>query len=273
MSLTKGSGPLAARPAPSNYSIDGPAHRILFEPHPRRIRAVLGGRTVLDTIGAHLLHESNILPVLYAPIEDLDADLLEATDHTTHCPFKGDASYWTVRAGGKVAENAVWAYREPLESASWLAGYAALYWDRMDTWFEEDEEIRGHLRDPYHRVDARPSSRHVEVRAGDTVLAESDRPVLLYETGLPIRAYVPREDVRAELVASEKRTHCPYKGDASYWSARLPDGTVLDDAVWSYRRDDLLADGPSAIAGLVCFLHDAVEVRIAEPGRVAAGVS
>jgi len=266
-------GPLSVRPAPSNYTIDGPKHRLFFEPHPRRIRAVFAGRTVLDTVRGHLLHESNLLPVLYAPIEDLDESLLEPTDHRTHCPFKGDASYWSLRAGDRVAENAVWTYREPLDPAPWLRGYAALYWDRVDAWYEEDDEVRGHLRDPYHRVDARPSSRRVQIVAGDEVLAESERPVLLFETGLPTRAYVPREDVRAELVPSEKRTICPYKGEASYWSVRRSEGEALDDAVWSYQAADVLPDGPHAIADLVAFLHDDVEVRILEPEREAAAAA
>jgi uncharacterized protein (DUF427 family) len=270
MSLTFASAPLSVRPAASNYTIDAPKHRLFFEPHPRRIRAIFAGRTVLDTVRGRLLHESNLLPVLYAPVEDLDQALLEPTDHKTHCPFKGDASYWSLRVGDKLAENAVWTYREPLEPAGWLRGYAALYWDRVDAWYEEDDEIRGHLRDPYHRVDARPSSRRVQVVSGDDVLAETGRPVLLFETGLPIRAYVPREDVRAELVPSDKRTYCPYKGEASYWSARTPGGEVLEDAIWSYRAGDLLADGPVAVADLVAFLHDDVEVRILEPAGAAA---
>jgi uncharacterized protein (DUF427 family) len=270
MTLIIGSGPLANDPSPGNYTIDGPAHRLFFDPFPRRVRAVLGERTVFDTVRGHLLHETNILPVLYVPIEDLDAELLEPSDKSTHCPFKGDASYWSLRAGDRFSKDAVWTYREPLERAPWLEGFAALYWGRVDAWYEEDDEVRGHLRDPYHRVDARPSHRPVQVVAGETVLAESAAPVLLYETSLPIRAYVRREDVRAELVPSETRTHCPYKGDAIYWTARLEDGRELKDAIWSYTADNLLPDGPPQVADLVSFLHDDVEVRIGEPQRAAA---
>src|SRR3954447_1166430 len=211
MSLTFASAPLSARPSSTNYAIDGPKHRLFFEPHPRRIRAVFAGRTVLDTVRGALLHESNLLPVVYVPIEDLDQSLLEPTDHHTHCPFKGDASYWSLRVGDRVSENAVWTYREPLEAANWLEGYVALYWDCVDAWFEEDVEVHAHLRDPYHRVDARPSSRPVQVVSGDAVLAESQRAVLLFETSLPTRVYVPREDVRAEMLPSDTRTVCPYK--------------------------------------------------------------
>lgn len=256
MPLTLGHGPLAADPAAANYRIDGPAHRIHFEPHPRRIRAELGGRTVLDTARGSLLHETAILPVLYVPFEDLDDSLLERTDLHTTCPFKGEASYWTVRAGDRVAENAVWAYEDPLPAAPWLAGQAALYFDRMDRWLEEDEEILGHLRDPYTRVDVRRSSRPVEITLdGETVLRET-APLLLFETGLPVRAYVRRDAL--ELVRSEKRTVCPYKGHATYWSLRVGD-RLLEDAAWSYETP---IDGVTPIAGLVSLDHEALEVRI-----------
>jgi len=256
MSLTLGSGPLAARPAPANFEIAGPAHRISFEPHPRRIRAELGGHAVLDTTRGHLLHETALLPVLYAPLEDFDAALLERTDHRTTCPFKGEASYWTVRAGGREAENALWAYEDPLPAAGWLRGFGALYVGRMDRWLEEDEEVGPHLRDPYHRVDARRSSRPVEVTLGGELVLRDTAPVLVFETGLPPRAYVDR--VGLDLVASERRTACPYKGEATYWALRVG-GRVLEDAAWSYETP---LEGVGAIAGLVSLEHDELEVRI-----------
>ena len=117
MSLTLGTGPLASAPGGAfNFDLAGasPKHRIFFADYPLRLRAVAGDRTVVDTTRAKLLYETNIMPVVYAPLEDFDASLLERTDHSTHCPFKGDASYWTVRAGDVVLENAVWAYEDPL---------------------------------------------------------------------------------------------------------------------------------------------------------------
>jgi uncharacterized protein (DUF427 family) len=257
MTLTFGRAPLAAKPATTNFQIDGPAHRLLFEPHPRRIRAELGGRIVLDTTRASLLYETALLPVIYAPIEDLDASLLERTDHHTTCPFKGEASYWTVRAGDRVAENAVWGYEDPLPGAEWLTGHVALYADRMDRWLEEDEElVQGHVRDPYHRVDVRRSSRPVEVSAGEQTLLHTDAPLLLFETGLPPRAYLTPDAF--DLVPSEKRTFCPYKGEATYWSLRVGD-RVLEDAAWSYETP---IDGVTPIAGLVSLHHEELEVRI-----------
>ena len=231
MSLTFPGAPLASEPPlTTNYAIDGPRHRLLLQPFPRRVRARFAGEVVLDSTRGALLHESNILPRLYVPLEDVRADLLERTDHSTHCPFKGDASYWSVRVGDRVAENAVWTYETPIDEASWLRGLVSVYPERMDAWLEEDEEVTG-LRDPYHRVDARRSSRRIEVRSDGQVLARSERPVVVAETGLPLRFYLPREDVAAELRPSETAKPCPYKGRASYWSL---DG--VEDVAWSYEE-------------------------------------
>ena len=263
MTLTRKPGPLATSPpAEANYTIDGPAHRLLLTPFPRRVRAELAGATVFDTVDGGLVHESNLLPVLYVPEADVDRRLLEPTDLTTHCPFKGDASYWSVRVGDRVAENAVWAYIDPIDGAAWLRGRMAFYWDRLDRWFDEDEEVFGHLRDPFTRVDVRPSSRAVTVRVGDVVVAESTRAMVLSETGLPNRWYVPAEDTRG-LVPSDTTTHCPYKGDASYWTYRS-DGLEVADVAWSYEQP---YDGVRRIAGYRSFLGDAVTVEVADPVR------
>ena len=232
MSLTFSSGPLSGHsPETVNYRIDGPAHKLLMQEFPRRVRAKLGGETVFDTVRARLLHETGLLPQVYVPQEDIRADLLRPTDHHTYCPFKGTASYWSVTAGGQVAENAIWAYPDPNEESRWLQGYAGFYWDAMDEWYDEDERVEGHIRDPYHRVDVRRSSRPVRVLLGGTVLAETRRPLLLSETGLPNRFYIPVEDVRQDLLEeSDRHTVCAYKGTASYWTVNA-DGRKLADAV------------------------------------------
>ena len=251
MSLTLGTAPFSSRRrGVFNSRIEGPAHLLYFEPYERRMRAVLDGETVIDTTGGMLLYESNIPPVLYVPMADVREDLLERTDHTTHCPFKGDATYWSV--GG--AENAVWGYEQPIESASWLLGYVAPYWDRFE-WYEEDERLETKFRDPYHRIDVRGTDASVTVRAGGEVVAQSDRPRLLFETGIAPRAYLPLEDVREDLLApTDTRTVCPYKGVASYWSV-----AGVADAAWSYRDPIPEAGG---IEGLVSFDGDGVEVEI-----------
>jgi uncharacterized protein (DUF427 family) len=259
MTLTLSSGPLAAKPpGMTNYRIDGPKHRLLFEPFPRRVRAVFAGEVVLDTRRGMLLHESAHLAQLYVPEGDVRAELLEPTDHTTHCPFKGDASYWSVRVGDRVAENAVWGYPTPLEEADWLKGYQAFYAKRMDAWFDEDEEVLG-LRDPYHRVDVRASSRHVRVAVAGEVVAESSRPLVLSETGLPNRYYLPPEDVRRDVLQpSATHTVCPYKGVASYHTVQVG-GTRLTDAAWFYPEP--LGDVVKA-RGHLCFAGEGVQLEV-----------
>jgi uncharacterized protein (DUF427 family) len=260
MSLSLGTGPLAGEPGGAfNFDLShAPAHRIFFTDYPRRLRAVIGERVVLDTTRAKLLYETGILPVPYVPLEDFDRTLLEPTEHSTHCPFKGDASYWTVRAGDRVEENAVWAYEDPLPDAPWLRGYGALYWKKADGWFVEEEPVFSHLRDPFHRVDVHESSRPVTVTVGGRVIARSARPKLLFETGLPMRVYVPRADVVAGVLApAEKRTTCPYKGEATYWSV---DGVA--EAAWSYETP--LPEATKA-QGHVSFDGDGIEVELGEP--------
>lgn len=188
-----------------------------------------------DTRRGKLLHETGLVPIYYFPLCDVREDLLLATSHTTHCPFKGDASYWSVRVGEREAEHAVWGYRTPLEIAPPIAEYVAFYWKKMDRWFEEDAEAFVHARDPYHRVDVMPASRRVVVTLQGIVLADSSRPRIVYETGLPPRYYLPREDVAmARLAPSQTRTRCPYKGRTSaYWNFEGRDGT-LEDVAWAY---------------------------------------
>ena len=260
MSLTIAEGPLvASAPPPSNYEIDGPKHRLLWGHFPRRVRGTLDGHTVFDTREGRLLHESQMLPRLYVPEADVDVGLLEATGTTTHCPFKGDASYWTIRAGERVAEDSVWLYPDPNPEAAWLDRHYSFYLERLDAIYDEDEEVHGHLRDPYHRVDVRRSSAGASVSIGERRVVSSAAPWVLSETGLDNRLYFPRGDVPdGLLVAAEKRTHCPYKGDATYWGIEL-DGELLEDAAWSYEQP---FDETRSISGCVCFDHERLGVSV-----------
>ncbi len=261
MSLSIGTGPLAGSPAGAfNFDIAAasPPHRIYFAADERRHRAYVGDDVVLDTTSAKLLYETGIGPRIYAPLEDFPAEFLTATDTSTHCPFKGDASYWTINAGGRELVDALWAYATPLPEASWLAGYGCLYFDRVDAWFIEDDRVTGHPRDPFHRVDVHDSSRPVVVRVGGEEVAASPRPRLLFETGLPFRAYLSSADVQAGAVVpgSGKRTVCPYKGEATYWTVN-----GVEDAAWSYEFP--LAEA-ARIAGHLSFdtSIEAVEVAL-----------
>lgn len=234
---------------------------VSVEPSPRWVRGTFNGETVVDSKRAMLLHERGRVPVYYFPKEDVRFDLLEATDHTSHCPHKGDAAYWTMRAADRVAENAVWGYPQPIEGQEALAGLVAFYWHEMDHWYEEDDEVFVHARDPYRRVDAMTSSRHIQVRLNGEIVADSTRPVLLFETGLPTRYYLQPQDVRLELLRkSPTVTRCPYKGMATTWSADVH-GVAHDDIAWSYPFP--IPELPK-IEGLICFYNENVDEMLVD---------
>jgi uncharacterized protein (DUF427 family) len=260
MTLTRGTGPFADRPG-GVFNFERPRTRgvVYFEDFDRRIRGTFAGETVVDSRRAKLLHEQGKLPVLYFPEDEVRTELLEPTDHRTHCPWKGDARHWSLTAGGRVSENAAWSYPEPLPDAPALAGYLAFYWDRVDEWLEEDEPLIGHVRDPYHRVDVLDSSRHVRVELDGELLAETTRPRVLFEAGLPPRWYMPRDDVRPELLAaSDGRTVCAYKGVASYHSVRTPAG-LAEDLVWFYPDP---RDEARRVRDYLCFFNERVDLYV-----------
>lgn len=212
----------------------GPGQALAVEPSAKRFRVFLGDRAVADSVGCKLLFEAGNQPAIYFPPEDVAMDLLQATAHATTCSRKGDARYWTVAAGGRIAENAAWSYPVPKPEAQAIAGHVGFVWDKMDRWMEEDSPLLGHARNPYARIDTLATSRPVTVRAGGKVLAQSSRAVLLYETGHPARPYIDKADIRMDLLRpSATRTVCPYKGVASYFSAMI-DGREIKDVAWSY---------------------------------------
>jgi uncharacterized protein (DUF427 family) len=231
-------------------------HRLHIETCAKRVRVEFGGTAVVDSLAPVLVLESTYLPVYYFPFADIRTELLVESPHRTVCPYKGEARYWHVEVGGKRAENAVWAYLHPIQSAAALGSHAAFYWDKMDRWLEEDEEAIRHPRDPYHRVDVIRSFRRVEVTLAGRVLGRSNSSFFLFETGMPTRYYLPKSDVRMDLlVPSRTRSQCPYKGTASYWSAVL-DGKTWADIAWSY--EESLPECPR-IKGHVSFYAEKLE--------------
>lgn len=255
MGLMTGSGPLSRQPAGTfNFDPPPPGRALYLEPSPKRVRVILAGETIADSTHVMLLHESGAQPTYYFPPADVRADVLHPSDRHTHCPKKGDASYHTIRVGDTVLDAAAWYYPEPLGGAPPIAGLIAFYFNRMERWLEEDEEIIGHPRDPYHRIDTRPSSRHVRISLDGELLADSRSAVALFESNLPVRWYLPRSDVAAGLTPSDTHTICPYKGTASYYSV----GSA-EDLVWYYPEP--LGEA-AAIKDRLCFFNERVDVEL-----------
>jgi uncharacterized protein (DUF427 family) len=231
--------------------------RIRLEPGAKRVRAYLGGEAVADTTRPMLVWEVPYYPTYYFPVADVRAELVEADGAVAHSPSRGDGRVFTVRAGANEAPRAAVRYEEsPIEE---LRDLIRLEWSAMDAWFEEDEEVFTHPRNPYTRVDVLPSSRHVRVELDGVTLAESTSPRLLFETGLPVRYYLPKTHVRMDLLtATDTVSHCPYKGQAEWWSVRTGD-RLHEDLAWSYR-----APFPESqkVAGLVAFYTEKVDLYV-----------
>jgi uncharacterized protein (DUF427 family) len=227
------------------------------EPSAKRVRAYLGGEVVADTIHPVLVWEVPYYPAYYFPVADVRTDLLEPDGGTVHSPSRGDGQTYTVTAGGKQAPGAAVRYADsPIPE---LRDLIRLDWDAMDAWFEEDEEVFTHPRDPYTRIDILPSSRHLRIEIDGVTVAESSNPTLLFETGLPVRYYLPKTHVRLDLLThTDSESHCPYKGQAEYWSVRTGD-TVHEDIAWSYPTPLPESLG---VAGHIAFYDEKVDVFV-----------
>jgi uncharacterized protein (DUF427 family) len=231
--------------------------RIRLEAGAKRVRAYVAGVAIADTVRPLYVWESPFYPSYYFPAADVRTDLLDPTSTVTHSPSRGDAVHFTVRVDGAERVDAAWQYRaSPIEE---LRDHIRFDWDAMDAWFEEDEEVFTHVRSPYTRIDILPTSRHVRVELNGVVLADSPRARVLFETGLIPRWYLPKVDVRMDLlVASDEVTHCPYKGQAEYWSVRVGE-EFEENVAWSYRTP---LPESERIAGYVAFFDERVDVFV-----------
>ena len=238
------------------------------EPIDKRIRATLGDLTVLDSTRALLVWEpKRIVPSYAVPAEDVMAEAAPAPGdpgEAVDAPRLGDRPVYDpsvpfsvhttpgepleLRAGDRTAA----AFR-PADEA--LSGHLILDFAGFDAWYEEDERNVAHPRDPFHRIDIVHSSRHVRVERDGEVLADSGRPCLLFEPPLPVRCYLPLEDVAMDLLRpSDTRSFCAYKGEASYWSTeRAP------DVAWTYRAPLREA---AEVTGRVAFFNERVDVIV-----------
>jgi len=228
---------------------------VSLEPTQRRIRVRLDGQVVADSNRAQLLIEygPGRLPTYYLPRDDVRSAAL--VDEAVGADGR---RHWGVSAGRARVEAAAWEHPDPTGPLAALAGHVTFSWQLLE-WFEEDERMIMHARDPHKRVDTLRSSRRVEVSLEGHQLASSVRPLLLFETHLPTRFYLPFDDVRTELFEpSDLVTICPYKGTARYWSVRVG-GTVVRDLVWSY--PDPVPENPK-INDLLCFFSERVDIVV-----------
>ena len=228
-----------------------------FEESQRWVRTTFGGETIADSTRVMVLRRANRLPVYCFPKEDVRTDLMEKTQHSAEFPPQGTATYWSIKVGDIIAENAAWCFHSPTDGWQSLEDYMIFEWGEMDAWYEEEEEVFVHLRDPYHRVDILKSSRHIRIVVEGKTVAETSRPLLLFETGFPTRYYIPREDIRTDILEpSDLKTRCPYKGIASsYWSIKVGDKR-LENCAWSY-HDPL--PGAYKIKDYVCFYNERMD--------------
>jgi uncharacterized protein (DUF427 family) len=267
MGLSWQQGPLSPG-AIGRFLVPDPLpERLLFaEPLRRRMRVRFGATWIADSNDVVLLHEPGRYPVAYFPLSDITTGVLQPSEYTTRHRDLGLTSWYTVRAGEDSKLRAAWEHTDLPAYASELKGRAAFAWRAMDAFYEEDERIVGHAADSHHRIDIRQATRRLVVRCGDRVIADTTRPLVLYESGFAPRWYVPRPDVdESALTPAEGQTFCPYKGLASYYDIQ-----DARRAAWYYQ--DAWAE-VRRISGLISFEPDKVAVHLdgawlrLEPGQ------
>ena len=267
MGLSWQQGPLSGKSVGRFLTPEPLPKRLLFaEPLRRRLRVKLADAWIADREDVLVLHEPGRYPVAFFPLTDVRPGVLVSENPTTRTPVFGDTEWFTVTVGDRRAVLGAWQYTALPDYASELRGRVAFTWQAMDAFYEEEDRIVGHAADPYHRNDIRQSSRHLVVMDGVRVIADTRRPVVLYESGFAPRWYVPRQDIDANaLIPVEGQTFCPYKGLASYY-----DIGDHKRAAWSYLR---AWPEVARVSNLISFEPDEIEVflddrRLAlEPGQ------
>jgi uncharacterized protein (DUF427 family) len=220
---------------------------------PRRVRTYFGGRLIADSQHVLLVYETKRPPAYWFPVADVRMEYLEQVHQSA------DTIRWRLVVKDRTAQNAARAYIKSAGDRAALESHLTFYWDVMDAWFEEDEQVFVHPRDPYTRVDTVHSSRHVRVEIEGVTLCETCRPILLFETGLPTRYYIPKVEARMDLLEpTDSVTLCPYKGVARYWSARVGD-KLVKDIVWSYPAP--IPECPK-IENLLSFYNEHVDLYV-----------
>ena len=244
-------------------------------PTAKRVRAEAGGRVVVDSRRVLIVWEPRrVVPSYAVPEDDVDGELVPFVGATGEespvrlgadgprvldpsTPFQVHSCPGTPLSISTTAGELLGAAFAPDDPD--LDGYVVLDWNAFDQWYEEDQPVTGHPHDPFDRIDCLRSDRHVVISAGGTVLADTRQATLLFETPLPTRYYIPREDVRLDRLApSDHRSVCAYKGDATYWSVQV-DGLELADVAWSYEQP--LADAVP-VSGMIAFFTERLDLRV-----------
>lgn len=232
-----------------------PKRLLYVEPLRRRMRVRFADTWIADSENVLLLFEPGRYPLGYFPETDISPNTLVRTEYTTQHQDLGLTSWYAVRAGGKSAQRGAWTHVALPDYASELSERVAFAWTAMDAFYEEDERIVGHAADSYHRIDIRQTSRNLVIRHNDRTIADTKRPLALYESGFAPRWYVPRTDIdEAALTLVSHETFCPYKGLCSYYDigdARL--------AAWSYPQ---AYPEVARISNMISFEPDVVSVQI-----------
>ncbi|WP_067820158.1 DUF427 domain-containing protein [Nocardia inohanensis] len=233
-----------------------PGFQARVEPCAKRVRVYLGGHLAADSLRPRLVWEHPYYPTYFLPAGDVRAKL-EPTGRPHDSAVFGQGLEFDVVVGDVVAQGAAVRY---LESAvEEVRDLVRLKFDAMDEWFEEDEPIYVHPRDPYSRVDILGSSRHIRIELHGQTLADSHNPRILFETGLPPRYYLPLTDVRLDLLRpSDTKTQCPYKGTAEYWNVQVGEDEY-PDLVWIYRTP---LPESQKIAGMACFYNEKLDIYV-----------
>lgn len=232
-----------------------PGYVVFTMPSPKRLRVVVGDLTVADTVEGLVMYESDHLPVYYFPMQDVDDAMLMPSATLTESPFKGTASHYSLNTGITLVEDAGWRYLDPPPACPPISGYMAFYWNKINHWYEEDEEIFVHARDPFRRIDCLPSSRRIEVFVDGEKVADSTRGVFLFETGLPTRYYMPIADTRLDLLTPSRYvSRCPYKGLSSWYHMTVKERH--ENLVWYYQDP---VHESARIKGLVSFYNEFVD--------------
>jgi len=228
-----------------------------IESSPKRVRVLFGGQWIVDTTKSKLVWEKPYYPNYFFVNDDVNQNCLRPSKDAA---TEGKEITYDVVVGERVAKAAVVRYAS---GDGDFTGLTKITFGAMDAWFEEEEQIFVHPKDPYKRVDVLQSSKHIRVEVDGVEIANSTKPRLLFETSLRVRTYIPKTDCRLDLFErSELTTACPYKGVASYYSVRLPESKgskLVEDIVWWYRT-------PQAecieIKGYVAFYDEKVDVWV-----------